>query len=460
MTLSADVVVLGAGPAGLGAAYRLAARGRSVVVVERECHVGGLAASFDVAGVRVDHGSHRLHPSTPPGVMTALRSLLGDDLQRRTRNGRIRIAGGYVAFPPRPGDLARRLPPRLVARMAADVLTGPLRGRRADTFAEAVRVAVGPTLAGEFYCPYAAKLFGRDARDLSPELAVRRVGARSPLDVLRKALRRTPDAGVFYSPVHGFGQIADALAQAATGAGADLRLGSEVARVDTAAHGVTVSLADGTNVGAAQVWSTIPLPTLARVGGAPPAVLDAAEGLAHRALVLVYLVVERSSWTEFDAHYFPGAGVPMHRVSEPKNYRDCADDPHDVTVLCAEVPCDVGDATWCMHERDLGELVAASLAREGLPPVVPARVEVRRLPHAYPVYDLGHAARFAALDAWATSRPRLLSFGRQGLFVHDNTHHALAMAWAAADALTDEGAVDRARWESARARFATHVVED
>ena len=108
---SGDVLVLGAGPAGLGAAYRLASRGHSVVVLERAPTVGGLAASFDVAGVRVDYGSHRLHPATPPEIMAALRSLLGDDLQRRRRRGRIRIAGRLVAFPPHPIDLLRNLPP-------------------------------------------------------------------------------------------------------------------------------------------------------------------------------------------------------------------------------------------------------------------------------------------------------------------------------------------------------------
>ena len=53
-----------------------------------------------------------------------------------------------------------------------------------------------------------------------------------------------------------------------------------------------------------------------------------------------------------------------------------------------------------------------------------------------------------------------MHFGRQGLFAHDNTHHALAMAWAAADAARPDGQVDAAAWSRARAAFAAHVVED
>ena len=61
---------------------------------------------------------------------------------------------------------------------------------------------------------------------------------------------------------------------------------------------------------------------------------------------------------------------------------------------------------------------------------------------AYPVYRVGYEAAFATVDEWASTLPRVLHFGRQGLFAHDNTHHALAMAWAAADAIGTDGLVD------------------
>ncbi|HEV3495893.1 MAG TPA: FAD-dependent oxidoreductase, partial [Actinomycetes bacterium] len=85
---------------------------------------------------------------------------------------------------------------------------------------------------------------------------------------------------------------------------------------------------------------------------------------------------------------------------------------------------------------------------------------VRRLPQAYPIYRAGFEQGFEAVDAWVSRQPRLITFGRQGLFVHDNTHHALAMAWAAADALAADGAFDHAAWAAARESFTSHVVED
>ncbi len=92
-------------------------------------------------------------------------------------------------------------------------------------------------------------------------------------------------------------------------------------------------------------------------------------------------------------------------------------------------------------------------------PAKPSAVTVRRLAQAYPIYDQGYEKPFATLDAWADSLPRFLTYGRQGLFAHDNTHHALAMAYAAESCFGPTG-FDRAQWAKHREAFTHHVVED
>jgi protoporphyrinogen oxidase len=176
-------------------------------------------------------------------------------------------------------------------------------------------------------------------------------------------------------------------------------------------------------------------------------------------MVLVYLALPVSSFSEYDAHYFPDERVRLTRLSEPKNYRD-GGSVGDRTVLCAEIPCDLGDAVWTRSPEELGDLVRADLESSGIPlPVAPIAVEVRRLPQAYPIYGTGYEQGLQLVDRWIDSQPGLLTYGRQGLFAHDNTHHALAMAYAAVACL-EAGRFDEGRWGEYRVEFERHVVED
>jgi protoporphyrinogen oxidase len=463
------IVVLGAGPAGLGLAYRAADAGHDVTVVEREDRVGGAAGSFTVAGVRVDHGSHRLHRAIAPEILSDLQDLLGDDLQRRHRHGRIRLAGRWLPFPLTPIATVRNLPPAFGISAAAESLTSWARRPRADTFAEVVRAGLGPTMAARFYEPYAWKLWGLDPREISGEQARRRITAATPAALIRRVLAgRDPEARTFLYPRRGFGQLWEALAAGATARGATISLGRTAVAIDRDADGVVVRLADGGAVRGRHLYSTLPLPVLIRLlrPTPPDDVLAAAARLRTRAMVLVYLVLDRDRYTPFDAHYLPELSTPVTRVSEPKNYRaghagpDDPGDPEGRTVLCGEVPCALGDVVWRATDTELAGIVRTALQGGGLPDVTPVGVVIRRLPSAYPIYDRGFAEHLDRIDRWVGQMPDVTTYGRNGLFVHDNSHHALAMAWAAADALRPDGSPDPATWSAARAGFARHLVED
>jgi protoporphyrinogen oxidase len=114
-----------------------------------------------------------------------------------------------------------------------------------------------------------------------------------------------------------------------------------------------------------------------------------------------------------------------------------------------------------MSDAALGELVKRDLVTAGVP-ISCDLVEVvtRRLPAAYPIYHTGYEVHFACVDEHLAGINGLISFGRQGLFAHDNTHHALFMANSAVACLNDEGVFDAEAWAEYRTVFETHVVED
>jgi protoporphyrinogen oxidase len=470
------VAILGAGPAGLGAGWQLVKTGKAeVTILEQREDVGGNAGSFEVSGIPVDYGSHRLHPSCQPRILADLKQLLRDDLLDRPRHGRIRLRGRWIHFPLKPHDLILRLPISFSAGVSRDVLRKATQsaksgnGHLSETFASVLEKSLGSTICHDFYFPYARKIWGVAPNELSATQAQRRVSANSLSKMARKAVGllpglKKPGAGHFFYPRQGYGQISHSLATAASALGADIRLGSSVRTIEMGQpHRIEVEHNGQVEaIEADHVWSTIPVTLLSRLvrPSAPADVVKASEQITYRAMILIYLVLEQPQWTPFDAHYFPETHIPITRLSEPKNY-SARSEPSDRTVLCAELPCTVSDETWRSSDDELGLLVKDALAKCGLRINVPIlRVTTKRLQFAYPIYREGYEKHFALVDEWATRQGRLLTFGRQGLFAHDNTHHALAMAYAAVDCLLDEGRFDTKRWQDYRAEFAKHVVED
>lgn len=470
-----DVTVLGAGPAGLAAALELAESGVSVTVIEQQNHVGGNATSFDFGGVHVDYGSHRLHPASPPRVLERIRSLLGEDLLTRPRHGRIRLMGRWIHFPLRPVDLLLRMHPRFATGVGIDLTRKLLPGRKANgvdpSFATILEQGLGKTICNEFYFPYARKIWGIEPEEISPIQAYKRVSAGSIGKMLKRLMPGggggggASTKGIFYYPRYGFGQISQALLAAAIKAGARVHLGTSVSRIRLSGERPVVEYRKDSKTGeheTGQVYSTIPVTLLSKLvdTNVPDSVRAATGSLEFRSMVLVYLLLDQDHFTEYDAHYFPGKDYPFTRISETKNYSDRSE-PAGRTSLCAEMPCFIDDTTWKATDEQLARRVSDGLELAGLPISADIlEVRVKRIPFAYPLFTVGYEEHFSKVDQWVDGLDGILSFGRQGLYVHDNTHHAIYMAQAAVECLRPDGTIDRDAWHAQRKIFETHVVED
>jgi protoporphyrinogen oxidase len=469
------IAILGGGPAGVGAAFQLrrldCAR---VTLLEQQPGVGGNAGSFSWRGQRLDYGSHRLHPACDSAILSDIRSMLGRNLLDRPRHGRIRLRGRWIHFPLKPLDLFRRLDSGFGIGVAGDILKKAItRGAPSNnSFADVLRASLGETICRDFYFPYARKIWGVDATELSGIQAKRRVSANSFAKLIRKVASqipalKPPGGGRFFYPQEGFGQITESYAREAAGMGADIRLGTRVTVLEPPGTGRATWIVGAKHDGGAieveadQIWSTLPITLLPRIVSidVPAEVPNAALAMQFRAMVLVYLALDVGQFSEFDAHYFPQAETRITRLSEPKNYA-ASREPHKRTVVCAELPCSVDDETWTMSDESLGHLVAEDLAATGIPlSAPPVDVHVRRLRQAYPIYLRSYERFFDVLTTWVNQLPQLVTFGRQGLFAHDNTHHALAMAYGAVQCVEGIG-FSYARWKGYLEQFATHVVED
>ena len=167
------VAVLGAGPAGLAAAYHLVHGGADVVVYEAAPHVGGLGQSFDLWDWRVDLGSH-IYAEGQPLADALLRVSIGSAAHRVPLRRGILVAGRNFDYPLRPKQLALRAPKAKVLRGGAEYLGHYLAARTvaAPPNTKAYMIGrFGKTLSETFFRSYVEKLYGRPWNEIDPEFA-------------------------------------------------------------------------------------------------------------------------------------------------------------------------------------------------------------------------------------------------------------------------------------------------
>jgi protoporphyrinogen oxidase len=442
---SAPVAVLGAGPAGLTAAYRLAQRGVAVVVFEAGRQVGGLARTETRDGYRFDLGGHRFFTKSSE-VEALWEELLGEELLVRPRLSRIFWRGRFVEYPLRPADVFAKVGPIELARSLLSYARARLRRPRAEeSYEDWVSARFGRRLFELFFKTYTEKVWGVETGELRAEWAAQRISDLSVASALRAAL---PGGGErpkslieeFRYPRLGPGQMWEEMARRVRERGGEICLGRPVEGIEHEGGRATAVRAGGERVEVAAVISSIPLRTTAGVAEpAPPReVTAAAAGLRYRDFLTVALQVD-------GAPPFPDNWVYVHdpaaKVGRIQNFRAWSPwmtpDPRR-SCLGLEYFCFEGDELWSASDEELVELGGREVAALGL--VDADRISgghVIRVPKAYPIYDAEYAGRVERIRGWLEGFSNLQQIGRNGLHRYNNSDHSMLTAMRAVENLCD-----------------------
>ncbi len=424
------LIILGGGPAGLGAAFYAAERGIPFALFERAPEVGGLCRTYQCGEHRYDSGAHRFH-DRDRDVTADVRRLLGDELVRVSSPSQIYDRGRFIDFPPTPLNWIRSRGIGEAARIGAEILKARWRPKPERSFEDLATNRYGRRLGEPLLISYTEKLWGLPAGALAPEVATRRLaglGLRSLLvELLLPRRRRGHLDGSFLYPRRGYGALATRLA-ARLPAGC-VATAHEVVGFDCDGGAIrAIRFADRPSFAVrGRVVSTLPLTALVRcLGDALPApARRAAARLRFRHIRLVFLRLGIPRHSRNATIYVPDPRLAVSRLSEPKN-RSSAMAPEHETGLVVEVPCSTGDALYGLDGDLLAARVVAELSGIGLlEPRTVLGSETRMLLNAYPVYSLDYAEHVGAIGEALAAIENLDVLGRGGLFWYSHLHDQL-----------------------------------
>ena len=418
------VVVLGAGPTGLAAAYTLARRGRSVVVIDRADGVGGLSKSIDFAGTRVDLGPHFFAAGIPE--LTAMRrQLLGDDEIFQTQQTRMFWQGHLVGYPPGLADVLRAVGVVEAGRIGASFLAATRRRRRPPlNYAQRASNAFGERIFETCLRGYVEKLWGIPSESIEPGWEPGRIRSVSLVDLAGRLVTGRTDDVTMSVPRHGSGQFYDAMAQDARQHGADVLLGHEICEIATVGNRITTVAVRAVDGGECRTIACGEVISTDCVDGARRPTPD-------------HLAQRREDGAAVSFHR---AGVPPRRrrrsvcrsldlrerrlardrrVTNFSNWGEAMHQRNGQTVLCVEFWCDRDDDTWTATDDALLTRVVTELREIGvLARQAIAEHLVIRIPNTHPVPEIGAGDSLAELRHDLAQFDNLHLAGRAGAFVY------------------------------------------
>jgi protoporphyrinogen oxidase len=451
-TEGGSVVVIGAGPAGLTAAYELSKRGRVATVLEADDVVGGISRTVERDGWRFDIGGHRFFTKVEEVERLWHEILPDEDFLLRPRKSRIFYDGKYFDYPLRAFNALGNLGIVEAIKCVASYVWARVRPPKDQTNYEGWLVArFGWRLYRTFFKTYTEKVWGVPVASMPADWAAQRVKNLSLSSAVINAIlpkRNQKDITSlieeFQYPKYGPGMMWEVCRDKVEAAGSKVIMRAPVVRIEHAGGRATAVVAetDGatTTYPADHVISSMPIPhlLLAMDPPVPDDVAAAAHDLQFRDHLSVALVVPEGDSFPDNWIYIHDSNVKVGRIQNYGSWSPYMVKP-GYTCLGLEYFVFEGDDMWNTPDDELIELGKAELSRLGLADFKDMQAGyVVRMPKAYPTYDEHYKANVEVLKGWlAEHAPNVHPVGRNGMHKYNNQDHSMYTAQ-----LTVENIVD------------------
>jgi len=439
------VLVIGAGPAGLTAAYELSEHSIPSLVLEKTSTVGGLAQTAEYKGYLFDIGGHRFFTKVTL-VEQLWNQVMGDDFLTRKRLSRIYYNSEFFFYPLEPWDALRKLGPVEAFRCGLSYLKAHLFPVKPEDNLEAwVSNRFGRRLFDIFFRTYTEKVWGIPCREIRAEWAAQRIKGLSLASAVWNALRPRPVADKqraiktliheFQYPRRGPGMMWNRFREIVEQRGSKVILQAPVEKISWEPGRIRAVRAAGTTYEAEHFISTMPIRDLIRALDPPPSarLRQAAEDFHYRDFLTVVLILDEEDLFPDNWIYVHDPSVRVGRVQNYKNWSPEMVPDAGHTCLGLEYFCFEGDDLWTMPDQELIELGRREMAALNL-----ARGSrfldgcVVRMPKAYPVYDATYQRGLAAVREFLPTVPNLQLAGRNGMHHYNNQDHSMLTAILAA----------------------------